>query len=383
MKTKATATTTVALSLVIMLFLALNAPVATAQGAGRRPRAPPPPGYKFVAEFKPQKATWLAWGWKESEVRYNDLQGWITSVIKEYEEVHVVVKDAATQGKAEFDILKYADNLDNVFFHIIPYEYAWINDFGPYFINRGPEQAIVDWYFDGWGELWYAPNCDMVPLRIGQELGMAVYNSSMSCEDIGYNNRGVAMLGEEYMLDPVRNPNWTKEDIENELDDFFEVKQVIWVNGTIQGDPSGHIDCFARFIDEDTIVVGQDDPETHPENYEVLENAYQIIAAAEDINGKPFEVVRVPMPAEYVIGPRWYLPFPGYGVEGICPATYTNFYACNDLVFIPQYNDEMDDDALAIFESLFPDRTVIGFDSVQLIHGGGSIGCITSFQPTA
>jgi agmatine deiminase len=63
------------------------------------------------------------------------------------------------------------------------------------------------------------------------------------------------------------------------------------------------------------------------------------------------------------------------------PATYANFTIINGAVLVPTYRVRQDDDALAIFRELFPDRIVIPIDCRPLIEQHGSLHCVTMQYP--
>ena len=48
-------------------------------------------------------------------------------------------------------------------------------------------------------------------------------------------------------------------------------------------------------------------------------------------------------------------------------ASYANFYLTNAAVLVPTYNDPRDREALGIFGELFPDRSVVGIHSLDLV----------------
>jgi len=52
-----------------------------------------------------------------------------------------------------------------------------------------------------------------------------------------------------------------------------------------------------------------------------------------------------------------------------CRASYANFYVYNHAVIVPTYRCKQDDQAMALLEECFPDRKVIGIDSVEIIWG--------------
>src|SRR5262249_26070556 len=93
------------------------------------------------------------------------------------------------------------------------------------------------------------------------------------------------------------------------------------------------------------------------------------LRAARDQDGRPLEVVELPMPCPVVFqGDR-------------LPASYANFYIANGLVLVPTFNDPADRLALQILASQFPDRDVIGIHSVDLVLGLGTLHCLSQQQP--
>ena len=63
------------------------------------------------------------------------------------------------------------------------------------------------------------------------------------------------------------------------------------------------------------------------------------------------------------------------------PASYGNFYIANGVVLVPVFNDPNDRFALDILADLFPDRSVVGIYSGDLIWGFGAMHCMTQQQP--
>ena len=62
-------------------------------------------------------------------------------------------------------------------------------------------------------------------------------------------------------------------------------------------------------------------------------------------------------------------------------ASYVNFYITNGGVLIPQFEDEMDAEAVNIIGGLFPGRKVYPVYARDIIVGGGNIHCITQQIP--
>ena len=131
----------------------------------------------------------------------------------------------------------------------------------------------------------------------------------------------------------------------------------------------GHIDTISRFASERVIVTSVCEDETDP-NYAVLERNLELLHGFTDLEGKPFEIVTLPLPANRleIHGRR-------------LPPTYANFYIGNGCVITPTYDDPNDARALEILRGVFLAHRVIGASSRWLITGGGSFHCVTQQQP--
>jgi len=62
-------------------------------------------------------------------------------------------------------------------------------------------------------------------------------------------------------------------------------------------------------------------------------------------------------------------------------ASYVNFYMANAGIVMPVFDDPRDAAALALVQSVFPDRKIIPVQAREILLGGGNIHCITQQQP--
>ena len=105
------------------------------------------------------------------------------------------------------------------------------------------------------------------------------------------------------------------------------------------------------------------------ENYKNLEENFERLQDVKMPGGKKLEVIPLPMPSPvYFEGMR-------------LPASYANFYICNNAVLVPTFNDPNDRIALNILSELFTDRKVIGIHSVDLVWGLGTLHCLSHEEP--
>jgi len=104
-------------------------------------------------------------------------------------------------------------------------------------------------------------------------------------------------------------------------------------------------------------------------NYEPLRENLRRLKKAEDQDGKPLNIVELPMPAPVFFEGRR------------LPASYANFYIANGIVLVPVFNDANDRIALDILARVFKDRKIVGIYSGDLIWGFGALHCMTQQQP--
>ncbi len=190
---------------------------------------------------------------------------------------------------------------------------------------------------------------------------------------IDVNGQGCLLTTEECLLSEVqqRNPGMTREDYERVLAHYLGARKVLWLGRGIAGDDThGHVDDLARFVNPRTVVIAaEDDPAD--ENYEPLRENGERLRGMTDQDGRPLEVVPLPMPAPLFFAGRR------------LPASYANFYIANDRVLVPTFNDANDRRALNTLAELFPGRAVVGIHAVDLVWGLGTLHCLTQQQPRA
>jgi len=115
------------------------------------------------------------------------------------------------------------------------------------------------------------------------------------------------------------------------------------------------------------LTVVEDDPAD--ENHRPLAENLERLRAMTDQDGRPLEVVTVPMPAPVVHeGQR-------------LPASYANFYVGNDVVLLPVFDDPADEAAIAALRRAFPGRRVAAIPSRDLVWGLGAFHCVTQQMP--
>jgi agmatine deiminase len=343
-------------------------------------------GYSFPAEWERHLGTWFSWPRPEGisfPGKYHTVPENLARIFCEIqvrEQVHINVPNENWEYIVRQQLREHGCPLRNVFFHLIRTNESWCRDHGPAFVvKRGrvrsakPQAAIVDWGFNAWGGK-YPPydDDDAVPTRIADELKLPVFYPKIVMEGgaIDVNGAGTLLTTTDCLLNKNRNPQLTKQQIEQYLKDYYGQRHICWLTGGIDGDDTdGHIDDLARFISPTKVVIGmEEDPKDA--NYKVLRSARRQLEKLRDQDGRPFEIVELPMPKAVV-----------YDGQRL-PATYVNFYFVNGALLVPTYRDRKNDRrAIEILQSHLPKHKVIGIDCVELIWGLGAIHCLSQQWP--
>jgi agmatine deiminase len=358
----------------------------------KRSQTPAALGYRMPAEWEPHTATWLSWPRREgisfpdSFDRVMPALRSMVEALTESEQVCINIRDATHEAVAR-EVLRGLPT-ERISFHLVPTNEPWCRDHGPIFLTRderwsrlAPEPgqsvqreaplAVVDWDYNAWGNKYPPFDLDEVaPTRVAEILDVPVFYPGMILEGgaIDVNGAGALLTTESCLLNKNRNPNLSREEIEQRLRDYLGVRDILWLGDGIAGDDTdGHIDDLARFVSESTVVTvieqNRDD-----ENYEPLQKNLARLQAMK-IAGRAIEVIALPMPKKIMR-------------EGLrLPATYANFYIANTCVLVPTFADPADHAALSILRECFPNRRVMGIDCRELIWGLGAFHCLTQQQP--
>ncbi len=334
------------------------------------------------AEWEPHVGTWFTWPRPEGisfPGKYEAVPPVYAELIRrlvEVEEVHLNAWDSEQEAVVGERLRSLGVPVERVFFHPFPSYEPWCRDHGPIFVVRDHqgvrERAIVDWGYNAWGGKYPPFDLDdAVPQHVARYRDLPLFSPGIVMEggSIEVNGRGTLLTTEACLLNPNRNPNLTKSEIESYLQNYLGVRQILWLGDGIVGDDTdGHVDDLSRFVDPQTIVtVVEEDPSDV--NYEVLRENLERLKTFRDLSGNPFRIVELPMPGVVQYE------------EQRLPASYANFYIANGLVLAPTYRSAQDERALEVLQSVFPGRRVIGIDSTELIWGLGSFHCISQQEP--
>ena len=334
------------------------------------------------AEWAPHAGTWFSWPRPEGisfPDKYDTVPPVYADLIKhlvQVEDVNINVWHADMENWVRGLLTKQNVPLARVHFHHFPAYEPWCRDHGPIFLvrdNAGKhERAIIDWGYNAWGGKYPPFDLDdAVPQHVAKLRGLPLFSPGIVMEggSIEVNGCGTVLTTEACLLNPNRNPDLSKKQIEEYLCDYLGCTNVLWLGDGIVGDDTdGHIDDLTRFINPTTVVtIVEEDPAD--ENYSILKENSERLKTLRDQDGKPLRVVDLPMPGV--------IEYDGQRL----PASYANFYIANKMVLVPTYRHKNDKVALDILQREMPNRRVIGVDSTELIWGLGSFHCISQQEP--
>lgn len=341
-------------------------------------RTPAALGYRMPAEWEPHAATWLSWPRREG-ISFPDsfdrvmpaLRAMVEALI-ESEQVCINIRNGAHEAEAR-EVLRGLST-ERISFHLVPTNEPWCRDHGPIFLTRKgvpAPLAVVDWDYNAWGNKYPPFDLDeVVPTRVAKILDVPAFYPGMILEGgaIDVNGAGALLTSESCLLNKNRNPNLSREEIEQRLRDFLGVRYILWLGDGIAGDDTdGHIDDLTRFVSESAVVTVVEE-NRGDENYEPLRKNLARLEAMK-VGGRLLDIITLPMPNKIMR-------------EGLrLPATYANFYIANTCVLVPTFADPADEAALSVLRECFPNRRVVGIDCRELIWGLGAFHCLTQQQP--
>lgn len=332
--------------------------------------------YRMPAEWAPHIRTFISWPVRDSMCypeQYEQVcQGYaeIIAAIAEFEPVTVVVNPDDLEKVSRL----FADNR----IECLPIEHndAWLRDNGPTFVvNDEGGLAGVNWRFNAWGGK-YSPwdLDDAVAPQILRHVGVRQFDAPLVMEggSIHTDGEGTLLTTEECLLNPNRNPQLSREQIEAHLRNFVNAERIIWLKRGLSGDETdGHVDNVACFAAPGKIILQVcDDPDD--ENYAITQENLKILQEAVDAKGRRLEVIPIQQPPKaFYDGARLTL-------------SYLNFYFVNGGIILPVFGgaaEETDRMAQQVLSETFPDRRIRTVNGMAIIREGGNVHCTTQQMP--
>ena len=335
-------------------------------------------GYHFPAEWEPHEATWLSYPHHD-----DSFPGKLESVYPSYMRF---IAEIAKSEKVRINvpatfIVQLVNQLEDTYINICQVEIferesndVWCRDHGPAFVVKDTpkrQKAVVDWEFNAWGGKYPHDADNLIAGAIAADFDLPVYQPGIVMEggSVEFNGQGTVLTTKACLLHPNRNPQLNQQQIEQYLHDYYSVHQVLWLGDGIAGDDTdGHVDDITRFANAHTIITSIE-TDRNDVNYEPLQENLRTLQRIRLLNGRQPDIAELPMPAP-VIHNRQRLP-----------ASYANFYITNEAVIVPTFQCPQDDRAMQILAACFPNRQIVGIDSMDIVWGLGSFHCLSQQEP--
>ena len=394
-----------------------------------------PEGHTFPPEWHRHDAVWIGWNKglfdEEGHVRLRlDMLAALTPYIP------VIVNVEDTDSSRRIAALMTERGIDpaKISFNMQETVDLWVRDTGPMFVSNGKNLQIAAFKWGNYGFPWpWSSPGQMArgkaPRQIAAARDYRLIESDVVAEGGGLdvNSRSLVTYRDAALH---RNPGKSLAEIESELKRMYGKEQVIWLDRAPITDrvfagpkvanffgwgANGHVDEYVRFVSEDTILVGEvseaerkRDPLMRLDHEILTENRRQL-EEARDPDGKPFNIIPMPVPdvgpflrrrklteGEFMAAPSGfdarsvYRDFKvGDEVIDVPAVSYLNFLVTNGVVVaaryggdgLPDHLSESDERSAAILKQMFPDRAIVQINPLAANWDGGGVHCLTQQQP--
>lgn len=360
-------------------------------------RTPAADGFHMPAEYEPHRGCVMIWpvrpgSWPHGGTAAQYTFAAVARAIAESEPVwmlagpeHLADAQAAFAQDAAIRVLPIAT------------DDAWARDVGPTCVVDGKGTVRgVDWQFNAWGgeydglyAHWEQDNAAARALCAALELDC--YDAQhfvLEGGSIHTDGEGTVIATEACLLSRGRNPQLSREQIEQQLKDYLGAQKIVWLPRGIYNDETNeHVDNVCAYVGPAEVVLAWTDDESDPQ-YPLSKACLDVLEQATDARGRRFVVHKLPIPAKPIcVQPD---ELEGYTFEAgedtreageRLAASYVNFYISNGGILLPQFGDENDAAAVRILQECFPTRRVYPIPARDILLGGGNIHCITQQIP--
>lgn len=330
-------------------------------------------GFQMPPEWSKHTRTFMEWPvkealWPEPFTEILPAFADIAKQIVRFEPVTLIVRpELATQAALlcgpDIEILP------------IPHNDSWMRDNGPTFVvNQHGDLAGINWIFTGWGGKFPAEDDNRVASQLLNHYNIPCFDAPIVMEGGSFHvdGEGTLITTEECLLNPNRNPSFSREEIENFLKRYLNVSQIIWLKrGWAGDDTDGHIDNLACFAGPGVIIT-QVCSDPADLNYEISIENTRILETATDARGRSFDIITIEQPpADFYDDMRLTL-------------SYLNFYFVNGGLILPVFGGKAavsDQTAQQTLQKVFPDRRIATINGTIIARGGGNVHCLTQQMP--
>ncbi len=359
------------------------------------PRSPAAHGFWMPAEYERHAGTWMLWperpdNWRNGAVPAQHAFVEVARAIARFEPVTIGVSR---------DFYESARELlpDSIRLIEMSHDDCWTRDTGPTFVvDESGAVRGIDWHFNAWGGYrggLYAPwdQDELVARKVLEIEGHERYSAGIINEGgaIHVDGAGTALVTEECLLNPNRNPHLSRAQIEAKLRAFLGVSTIVWLGrGVFNDETDGHIDNLACFARPGEICLTWTDDVRDPQ-HAISKDAWERLNDARDARGRRFKIHKLPSPGPLYLSAKEAKGLvPRKGTKQRPPGdrlagSYVNFFIANGGIVMPLLDARTDRQAASLLKKIFPRRKVVGVPAREVLLGGGNIHCITQQVPAA
>lgn len=356
------------------------------------PESPQREGFAMPAEWAAQQAVWMIWPYRQDNWRSNGRPAQqafsaVAAAISSTTPVIMAVP-AAEMEKAR-DLMPSQITLVDM-----ESDDAWMRDTGPTIVtNAKGERLAIDWTFNAWGGLngglyssW--DRDQLVARQVANYHQIPYLSTSLVLEggSIHVDGEGTLLTTAECLLNPNRNPDLSKSEIEAKLQEYLGIKKIIWLEeGVFNDETDGHIDNMCCFVRPGEVALHWTDDQNDPQ-YARSVAALKVLESTKDAQGRSLKVWKMPSPPTLFASAEETIDvLPGTAIErhegNRLAASYVNYLISNQHIIFPLLDPQTDKQAEAVFAQMYPDFKVTGVPAREILLGGGNIHCITQQIP--
>ncbi len=318
--------------------------------------------YRAPAEFEPLGAVLFRWpfDWPSMQPAWARM---IDVCARAGVTAGVWVSSPRHQEEALSFLRQQGVSADHVRWVMDPTNTVWIRDYGPQILRAvdSTRWGVVDFHYDD-----SRRRDDNTPFVMAWELQLPYVDRQRSevvyteGGNLNHDGFGVVVYSQRTYK---RNPGVPAEEIDRRILSAFQATKAL-VPKDLTLDGTGHVDMFMKIVRPDTVLVGQYDQDQF--DYAVLEQNAALFAGESNGRGEPWRVVRIVQPDVYYT--RFLLPV---------VRTFTNSVIINNYVIVPVYGIAEDEQALAVYRAVLPEKTLVALDAREIIPSGGAWHCVT------
>ena len=329
-------------------------------------------GFSLPAAWAAHSRCWLAWPtrsetWGEHLDAVREVYSEAANAIARFEPVTFITKP---KNVAEVSLV--TGNAVGTL--SLSHDDSFLNDNGPRFVTDGKGAvAGVAWRWNAWGNRYPDHERDAVVAEgLLDHLKLKRFAAPLVLEGgaIDADGEGTLIASEPVLLNPNRNPNLDRAGAELILGEYLGAKKIVWIAGTLAGDPAGGlIDNVVCFVKPGT-VLALSTSDTTDVNHAALQDNIARLKAATDAKGRTLEVIEIEQPRSRQTEGGLRLPL-----------SYTSLYLANGAAIVPAFEDPMDNKAFEIYGKAFPGREIVQVPAREIAFGGAGLRAIALGQP--